>query len=82
MPSDPPSPPPPEGPRPPNWEGATRVYMAREELDGAMITALEQSLPPDTVFGFNYEGDQGYVIIEHPHDPQAFVAEARRRVGR
>lgn len=51
------------------------VWFDRDQVQ-RVIDHLRQHLPPETYWGFNYEGDRAYVSSEASVDLEALVAEA------
>ena len=51
------------------------VWFDRDQV-GAVIDHVRLRLPPETYWGFNYEGDRAYVSSEASVDLEALVAEA------
>lgn len=66
----------------PHFEGATVVWLPSAELDDALITALTDELPAGANLGFNYAGPRAWLHVTRPHDTEAVLVAARRRLGR
>ena len=67
----------PAAPVPPQHEMelGERVWFERDQVQ-EVIDHLRLQLPPETHWGFNYEGDRAYVSSEASVDLEALVAEA------
>jgi Clp amino terminal domain, pathogenicity island component len=58
-------------------EQGERVWVGREEV-AAVLAYVGRHLPPGTVWGFNYEGQQAWLVAESHVDLPTLVATALR----
>jgi hypothetical protein len=67
----------PKAPLPPQREieQGERVWIEREQV-GHVIAYVARHMPPEAVWGFNYEGDRAWLVAETHVDLEGMVMEA------
>jgi hypothetical protein len=51
------------------------VWVDREQVD-SVVAYVGRHIPPETVWGFNYEGERAWLLAESHVDLEGLVAEA------
>ncbi|MEV7630670.1 hypothetical protein [Actinoplanes sp. NPDC089786] len=64
-----------------SFEGAQRVWIAKEKWTSQMVRAISAVLPPGVTISFNYEGDQAWFEASRPADTREVYQAALEKLG-
>jgi hypothetical protein len=64
------------------WEGTETVYFPRRDLDGEVLTAIEQAVPDGATFGINHDSRRAWVTVSKPGNTRDVLLAAFASLGR